>query len=100
MGALARHIQRLERMALPPTGGPRVIRLLSSRQLRRQICWFWPVVQWLDHTSPTLDCLRIALIGALQRLLLGEQLTDRGAAQADAELSLDQFSAGSTSCSA
>jgi hypothetical protein len=36
----------------------------------------------------------------LQRLLLGEQLTDRGAAQADAELSLDQFSAGSTSCSA
>ena len=50
MGALARHIQRLERMALPPTGGPRVIRLLSSRQLRRHICWFWPVVQWPDRS--------------------------------------------------
>ena len=32
MGALARHIQRLERMALPPTGGPRVIRLMDSLQ--------------------------------------------------------------------
>jgi hypothetical protein len=32
MGALARHIQRLERMALPPTGGPRVIRLIDSLQ--------------------------------------------------------------------
>ena len=30
MGALARHIQRLERMALPPTGGPRVIRLIDG----------------------------------------------------------------------
>jgi len=32
MGALARHIQRLERMALPPMGGPRVIRLMDSLQ--------------------------------------------------------------------
>ena len=30
MGNLARHIQRLERMALPPTGGPRVIRLIDG----------------------------------------------------------------------
>ena len=30
MGALARHIQRLERMALPLTGGPRVIRLIDG----------------------------------------------------------------------
>ena len=32
MGNLARHIQRLERMALPPTGGPRVIRLIDGLQ--------------------------------------------------------------------
>jgi hypothetical protein len=30
MGNLARHIRRLERMALPPTGGPRVIRLIDG----------------------------------------------------------------------
>ena len=32
MGAFARHIQRLERMAMPPNGGPRVIRLIEGLQ--------------------------------------------------------------------